>query len=224
MLVYPCFFSRNKLKTQTVHLHFLVLSDKTSANSDNLFTFARKQLQFHFTKDNFMETIHSTQSLSTNSESQEQTDRQLIINTDGKQNLTTTAKWSNFLAIVGFVMVAFMALIGVAILLISPVAGDYEDFQAFEFISFSVLGILYIIIGVVYFFPSYFLLLFAKKTRNALKYDSQHNLNEGLSYLKKLAKFVGILTIISLALTLFIIPLAFLSAGLMQLFSGGVLA
>ncbi len=169
-----------------------------------------------------MNTDHSTQSLTTSSDSQEQP-QQLIIDTSGKQNLITTAKWSNFIAIVGIVMVVFFALIGIAIMLISPVASDYQDFQSYPQLSFTFIGILYIVMAVVYFFPCYYLFLFSKKIRLGINFDSQDKLNEGLNYLKKLAKFVGILIIVSLALTLLFIPLVFLSAGLMQILTGGVM-
>ena len=98
-----------------------------------------------------MNTDHSTQSLTTSSDSQEQP-QQLIIDASGKQNLITTAKWSNFIAIVGIVMVVFFALIGIAIMFVSPIADDYQDFQSLPSLYFTFIGIFYLIMAVIYFF------------------------------------------------------------------------
>jgi len=46
-------------------------------------------------------------------------------------------------------------------------------------------------------------------------------MNEGLKNLKKMAKFVGIVTIISLAVLLLAIPILFISMGVVQAVSGG---
>lgn len=52
--------------------------------------------------------------------------------------------------------------------------------------------------------------------------NDQQNLNEGFKNLKKTAKFVGIVTVISLALMLLIIPIMIFSIGMLQALSSGV--
>lgn len=171
-----------------------------------------------------MNTDNSTQSLTTSSESKELTKQPLTIDENGKKNLITTAKWSNFIAIVGIVMSVFFVLVGISVILVSPTAGEYQDFQALPAFSFTFIGIIYIISAILYFIPCYFLFLFSKKTRLGVNFESQERLDEGLTYLKRLAKYVGIITIIILALILFTIPLVFLSAGIMQILTGGIIA
>ena len=51
--------------------------------------------------------------------------------------------------------------------------------------------------------------------------NDQEALIDGLKNLKKLAKFVGIVTIISLALMLLIIPAIIFSVGMMHTIAGG---
>ena len=46
-------------------------------------------------------------------------------------------------------------------------------------------------------------------------------LNEGLRNMKNLSTFIGVVTVISLALMLLIIPIIIFSIGMMQALSGG---
>lgn len=150
----------------------------------------------------------------------------LIINPDGKQKLIATAKWANFIAIVGIIMVIFMVFVSISMILLSSVTDDYQDFQSLQYLPFpiSIFGIFYLIMSVIYFFPCYYLFQFAKKIRLGMMFENQERLNEGLSYLKKLAKFVGILTIVLLSLMLLLIPITIISAGMMQALSGSPIA
>ncbi len=147
----------------------------------------------------------------------------LYISPEGKSYLITTAKWSTFIAIVGFVMLALMIVSGISILILSPVMDEYQDFQAFQYFPASAwaIGLLYLISAVICFFPYYYLYTFSKKVKLGMINDDQQSLNEGLKNLKKTAKFVGIVTIITLALTLLLIPAAIFSIGMIQALGGG---
>lgn len=147
----------------------------------------------------------------------------LFINPEGKTYLIITARWSNFIAIVGFVMITLFLLSGIGIIIISTVVNEYQDFQALQYspFSLSILGAIYIIYAVIYYLPCHYLYLFSKKIKLGMIYDSQESMNEGLKNLKKMAKFVGIVTIISLAVLLLAIPILFISMGVVQAVSEG---
>lgn len=147
----------------------------------------------------------------------------LHISPEGKSYLITTAKWSSFIAIVGFVMLALMIISGVSTLTLSSVIDEYQDFQALQYFPASVyvIGLTNIIVAVICFFPYYYLYTFSKKIKLGMMNDDQHSLNEGLKNMKKTAKFAGIVTIITLALMLLLILAAFFSIGMIQALGGG---
>ena len=160
-----------------------------------------------------------------NSDNESLSEKSLIVSPEGKSYLLTTAKWSGFIAIVGFAMIGIMVFGSLAAFFISPVLGEYQDFQMFQYMPmpFYFFGIFYLVMALICFFPYYFLYLFSKKIKTGMLKNDQQNLNEGLKNLKKLAKFVGIVTVVSLALMLLIIPIMIFSIGMLQALSGGVM-
>lgn len=150
-------------------------------------------------------------------------DNQLTINAEAKSYLLTTSKWSKFIAIVGFAMIAIMVLGSIAAFFISPVLGEFQDFQSFQYMPmpFYFIGIFYFIMAVIYFFPCNFLYRFSMKTKKAMQNNDLSTLNEGLRNMKNLSTFIGVVTVISLALMLLIIPIIIFSIGMMQALSGG---
>ena len=129
-----------------------------------------------------------------------------------KNHLTDTAKWARFLAIAG--------LIGLALILIASIfvsinnATNHDDFENSVNRSAYIAGSMIpaILMAVLYFFPCYFMLKFASKMKSAIAADDGASLNEALKNLKITFRYVGILTIIFLALFL-IGMLANLSGG-----------
>lgn len=148
----------------------------------------------------------------------------LIIGQKGKSDLLTAAKWSGFIAIVGFVMIAIMVFGSLSAFFISPLMSEYQDFQMLQYMPmpFYFFGIFYLVMAIISFFPYNFLYIFSKKIKKGILNNDQVSLNDGIKNLKNLAKFVGIVTIVSLALLLLLIPIVFFSIGMIQALSGGV--
>jgi hypothetical protein len=123
-------------------------------------------------------------------------------------NLTTTtlkwlydtARWARFIAILGFVFIGFMVVIGI---FITPVLSYLNEELAASATSPQVspvlLAIIYLVIAIVYFFPIYYLFQFSNGIIVAYKAKHEENLNASFHYLKKHFKFIGILMIISMA-------------------------
>ena len=120
-----------------------------------------------------------------------------------KSYLAETAKWGRFLSILGFILCGLIVLIGIFAGSIfsmfgSATIGGESPIGASGFAS--VMVVLYILIALLYFFPCLYLFRFSNKMKTALYGNSQEDLTESFQNLKSLFKFVGILTIIILAI------------------------
>ena len=142
---------------------------------------------------------------------------QLKLNNFSIGFLKETAKWTNFLSIVGFVMLGFLVLGAIfggamfATLYSSPEFAEFNDGAA---IGGTFITILYLIIAVIYFFPIYYLYKFSGNMKRALVSKDEDTLTKALEYLKSHYKFVGILMIIGLSfyLLMFLLGLLGLAA------------
>jgi hypothetical protein len=119
--------------------------------------------------------------------------------------LRESAKWSMFLAILGFVGVAFMLIAGIfmgTIMASLPMGNEMGDRMGSNPFSMmpGLIAVLYIIIAVLYSFPIYYLYKYADKTKIALQTANSDVLTEGLGYLKSHHKFLGIMMIVVISL------------------------
>jgi predicted RND superfamily exporter protein len=78
----------------------------------------------------------------------------------------------------------------------------------------AVLGVVYILLAVLYFFPCLYLLRFSNHMKVALATEDQTRLTTAFENLKSVFKFIGVLTIVILG----IYVLAFLFGGLAAAF------
>ena len=126
----------------------------------------------------------------------------LGIDPTSKLHLAEAARWARFLSIIGFVMCALLICLGIfAGSIFSVFTSRYTTASATDVGSTfgAVFIVLYVIIAVIYFFPCLFLFRFASLMKNALASNDQNTLNTSFQNLKKLFRYVGILTIIALA-------------------------
>lgn len=122
-----------------------------------------------------------------------------------KKALHTLAYWGKFLAIVGYISVGFM-IIGALIMKVVMSLNPYGDIYAQAGISSNMIAILYLIMAIVYFFPVHYLFKFSTNIRKALNENNEIALQTGLENLASNFKFVGIMTIVTIAIyILFII-------------------
>jgi hypothetical protein len=128
-------------------------------------------------------------------------EKHLVFTEEIKDYIMETAKWSKFLSIIGFIFVGFMSIIGILMLfsfggtLFSNAVG-LNNIPGFPTGMISLVGIIYFGIALLYFFPVYYLYMFARKTKNAILCNDNQLLAEGFSKLKSHYKFIGILTLI----------------------------
>lgn len=110
--------------------------------------------------------------------------------------LKESAKWSKFLAIVGFVGIGLMILAGFFMMFGMSSLGASNN-MPFSMAAFS---LVYLILAAVYFFPVYYLYQYGAKTTLALRSKNQQLLTDGLGNLKSHHKFLGIFTLILISI------------------------
>lgn len=127
-----------------------------------------------------------------------------------KKNFLETAKWGKFLSIVGFIMSGIIVLGGLTF-----AGGAFGDL--YPGIGGGV-GIFYVLIALLYIFPSLYLYRFSSQITSGIKDDDQQLCSEAYNNLRRLFLFMGVLMIITLSLYVLIILFAVMG-GLM----GGML-
>ncbi|MEP6595189.1 MAG: hypothetical protein ABJA71_04545 [Ginsengibacter sp.] len=113
-----------------------------------------------------------------------------------KAYFSVTAKWAKFLSIIGLICcLGMLALAFYAAFYISPIMNNRYGFSLGRAIS-----AVYIFLAVVWFFPCVFLYKFSVKLLDAIKRNIQENIESAFLNLRSTFKFMGIVTIIILAL------------------------
>ena len=128
---------------------------------------------------------------------------ELVINTDGSDYLNIASKWAKFLAILGFIGTAFMVLAGIIMAVVTSFTSKLGSPFGFPV---GLLGLLYVLLALLYFFPALYLFNFASKSRIALDTINQTEFDDSLKNLKKMFKFLGIMTIALIASYVIAIP------------------
>lgn len=130
----------------------------------------------------------------------------LTIDPLAKSHLLETAKWARFLAIVGFVFLAFAVLLGIySTVTVNRFEEDYREMGGLgsEGVLSSAgtgVAVMYIIMAVIWFFPLLFTLRFANQIRNALQSNNQELLSTSFQSLKVCYRYLGIVTVIFLVM------------------------
>ncbi len=129
-------------------------------------------------------------------ENQNDKENALQINESAKQALLEASKWGKFLAILGFCFIGLIVVAGVSM---GSIMGKIGGQAAAPFAS-GAFALIYLVIGVIYIFPVLYLYRFSANTKTALMDGNSEVLASGFENLKSLYKFMGIFSIITLAL------------------------
>lgn len=125
------------------------------------------------------------------------------------RSLYEAGGWATFLAILGFIMMGFLVLAGV---FIGAVFSNLPTETQLPFSS-GIFTVFYFIIAAVYFFPIYYLFKFASMARAGIQARDSSQVSGALHHLKSHYKFVGILTIVGIAMYIVFI-LLFVALGM----------
>jgi hypothetical protein len=125
--------------------------------------------------------------------------RKIEIEEDTLKYLSTIRKWSMFLAILGFIGIGLLVLIGlVAGVFLSVFKSQNSPFGISESLVFLVI----IVIVVLYFFPVLYLFRFSKHTANAVRLLDKLEMHKAIKNLRSYYVFTGVFVIVVLALYL----------------------
>ncbi len=127
-----------------------------------------------------------------------------------RENITSGMKWANFLTIVMCICVGFMLLGGASVLLGGTILPGPS--QGVIFVS----GILYILFALLFIYPIKLSFEGIRNVRDAFDKESQDDLESAALNLRKLLKFVGILTIIEIVIMILVMPFLLLMGTLMR--------
>jgi hypothetical protein len=120
----------------------------------------------------------------------------LAITTESAGYLNSTRKWTTFFSVLGFIFIGFMVI--AAFYLMTTFSMMYSN-MPFPGMG-MIIGIIYIFMGALYFFPIFYLFKFSTHMNNALKLKDSRTLDLAFKNLKSHYKFFGILTIVVLSI------------------------
>jgi hypothetical protein len=127
---------------------------------------------------------------------------ELQITAQAQSFLKEAAKWATFIAIMGFIGVGLMVLFSVFFMVSGEALTRMQGMGNTQVSPFPavIVGIVYLIFSVLYFFPILYLFKFASSLKEALNSNRTDKLTDAFESLKSHYKFIGILIIISIAL------------------------
>ena len=134
----------------------------------------------------------------------------LVIDWRAKEFLKETAKWTKFLAILGFVGIGLMVL-GSLVMLFAP--SSLMSNGDFPFGGKIFMMLLYLAFAVLYYFPISYLYQFSENTKKAIENNDNNAIRDAFEFLKSHYKFMGILTIILLSFYAIMIFIGLIGAG-----------
>jgi len=115
--------------------------------------------------------------------------------------LYQTTRWARFIAILGYVLIGFLVIVGIFMgFILSFLNQEMTNLTQSPQISSTVLAIIYVGMAILYFFPVHYLFQFSNRFINAFKAEDEESLNASFEYLKMHYKFIGILMIVMLVI------------------------
>lgn len=104
--------------------------------------------------------------------------------------LTTTAKWAKFLGVCGFV---FTGLIVLAAFFMGTIIAQADEFtDGIAAVSGGFFTVIYLLLGLLYFFPSLYMFQYGNRLQGALLQKDEAMLTEAFKNQKSLYLFMGI--------------------------------
>jgi hypothetical protein len=131
--------------------------------------------------------------------------KRIEVEQDTLAQLNTARKWAMFLAIMGFIFLGLVLIIG---LLAGTFLTAFSTGQKGLGIPESMMFIPIILLGAIYFFPVLFLFRFSKHTSHAVNTLSKIEFHKAVKNLKAYFAYIGILIIIILSLYIVILVVA----------------
>lgn len=132
----------------------------------------------------------------------EENQKKIELNEVAVDALRVSAKWSLFLAIMGFIGIGFM-IIGA--IYISSALSAFPDNASPIVAMKGVISVIYIILAALYFPPVYYLFKYATDMKNAIQDRDSEDIGDALNYLKSHHRYLGISMIVIMSLYILMI-------------------
>jgi hypothetical protein len=131
------------------------------------------------------------------------------------ENLRAASPWIRFISVLGFVSSGFLALSaiitllggGAIVALLAKTTESYDMGTLFGGGMIAFLGVILAACAVFYFLPSFYAYKFGTKLRNYYLTRSGYELEDAFKNNHSMWKFLGIVCVIGLALTIFSVPI-----------------
>ena len=121
----------------------------------------------------------------------------LVVTEEMRSYIYDITKWAKFLSIVGFVFAVLLVLVSFSIpSLIASNPAIAKQFGPLGQGGSVILTVIYLLLGLFYFYPSLLLLRISNKGKQGVLYGDQESLNTAVQNVKSLFKFWGIITIV----------------------------
>ena len=126
-----------------------------------------------------------------------------------KDSMRSIRPWTKLLAILGFVCVGLMVLLGAAFMVFT------STFQQKNGPPPS-MGFIYILFSILYFMPAYYLYKYSASTGDFLKSNGSVDLESALAYQRSFWKFMGIVAVIGMSISVLAIAAAIIIPTMMK--------
>jgi len=131
--------------------------------------------------------------------------RKIEIEHETLKHLNTTRKWAMFLAIIGFIILGLIVIIGlIAGTFLTAFNSGGKDLGIPESLMFVPI----LLLAVIYFFPVLFLFRFSKHTSHAVQTLDKMEFHKAIKNLKSCFVYIGVLLIIILSLYIVVLIVA----------------
>jgi hypothetical protein len=111
-------------------------------------------------------------------------------------------KWTTFFSVLGFVVVALLAFVGIILVLFMSKLGNTGTFAKYPLV---LVGLFYLGFAVLYFVPVLYLHRFSVKSQKAIVNNDSATFQDAFTNLKKHYQFIGVLTIIIIAIYIIVL-------------------
>ena len=121
-------------------------------------------------------------------------EKPLEISPSSVSYLKETSSWALFFAVLGFVFIVILVL---GTFFVEAILSSLNGEEMLPGIEITI-GIIYLILGIIYFFPIYYLYRFSTNMKKAIENNDNENLDLAFKNIKSHYKFMGVFTIIIL--------------------------
>lgn len=129
-------------------------------------------------------------------------DSKLFVTREGRELLFQAANWSLFFVVIGFIILAFYALMAFTLFGVGAAMPDGAAGATQMKTVMPIMGCVLLAITTIFIIPFIKLLRFANKAKKAARQQDSDQLTIAIRHLKEHYKWFGLLFIISIVLTI----------------------